>query len=374
MPWGWDLIPGVNVGQSIANLPGNIVKQLQGQDADFVEGVSVKGGARNPVGNVLIGPTAGAGSGGGGGNQTVAADTNASGSNIASGYNAAAVQDAREKANTIGMLDNELAAIAGSLGRLDTTWNAGKTQISDAYDKGMSRLNEQQSNALSNYATKRTDSKQSFQNSLTDNDNQAFNNFTALNSLLGRAGAGSSSAAQNLVPYAVSRTASKSRGTLADTYGKNMRDLTTAEDETKQSYNNSVRDLGDQKNTNLGNLENDIQGKRSTYLNQQAQLQGQKSQAQGGDWNTVKNAMSGSVQQRNDVDTALASLLDRYRNPYNVQDVTVKDPTLSNYAVDTAGVKANDPSGTGNDTDTSANYLQKIEDEEKRKKYQNLVA
>lgn len=289
-------------------------------------------------------------------------------------YDAQAATNAREKANTIGMIDQELSAIDRSLGNLDGTWNAGRNQITDAKNKGLSRLNEQQSNALSGYATKRADSEQGFQTSIADNNNQAYNNYSALQSLLGRGGSGSSSAAENLVPYAVSRTASKARGAIADTYGKNTRDLNTAEEQTKQSYNNSVADLNDQERTNLGSLENDIQSKRSAYLNQQASLKGQKAQAQGGNWNTVKNAMSGSIQQRDAIDAALSTLLDRYRNPYNVKDVTVTTPTLDNYAIDTTGVKANDPAGTGTDTDTSAAYLQQLKDEEKRKKDQLSVA
>lgn len=283
-------------------------------------------------------------------------------------------EDAAGRASTIGMLDSELDAIAKSIANLDTTWSAGKTQLQDAANKSLSRANEQQSDALSKYATQRADTKQAFNTSLADVDNQAYDNYAALNALLGRAGAGSSSAAQNVVPYAVSQTASKARGGVADTYGKNIRDLNTAEDETKQSYNNIVQDIKDQQNKSLGDLESDIQTKRSGYENDRANLLAQKAQAQGGNWQTVKAAMQPAIDQRDAIDQALAGLLNKYRNPYTVQDVTVTDPNTSNYAVDTNGVKTSDTSGTGTDTDTSADYLAQLKDEEKRKKEQQGIA
>lgn len=373
MPWGWDAIPGINIG--------NLFKQVTtGQDQDVLDGYTNS----NRKGQMQIGwlpdPGVKTSSGTSGSNNN---PQNESGGNTpqngvtydgASATGSAAASDARERANTVGMLDSEIEAIMRSLGNLDNTWNAGKTQIQDGFNKNLSRLNEQQSNALTKYATQRSDTKQNFNRSTEDVDNQAYNNFSALQALLGRSGAGSSSAAQNVVPYAVSQTASKARGGIADNFGKNLRDLTTAEDETKQSYNNTVKDLEDQRNTSFGSLENDVQSKRSAYEGQRANLIGQKTQAQGGDWQAVKNSMSGAVANRDSIDQALSTLLDRYRNPYTVQDVAVKDPTLANYAVDANGVKVDDPNGPGYDTDTSSDYMTRLKEEEKRKQAGLAVA
>lgn len=51
-PWGnVDLIPGINVGNAWT-------QATTGRDMDIIDGVSVAGGDRNPVGNAFIGPTA----------------------------------------------------------------------------------------------------------------------------------------------------------------------------------------------------------------------------------------------------------------------------------------------------------------------------
>lgn len=369
-----DLLPFVNVGALMRKLTlGN-----NGQDEDILPGVSVKGGDRTTANGAPIGATStGGASGSWEPNDNPQFKNSQPTANASQEQGVAqAAADAREKANTIGMLDEQLAYYDKALGRLDGTWDAGKTQLQDAYDKGLSRLNEAQSNALTRYNTQRGDAKQAFNRSTEDIDNQAYNNFSALNALLGRAGAGSSSAAQNVVPYAVSQTASKARGGVADSFGKNMRDLGEAEEETKTSYKNSVRDLGDQRNTSLGNLENDILTKRRTYEEQRADALGKKAQAQGGNWQTVKNAMQGAVNSRDNIDDALAGLLNRHRNPYDVKAVAARDVQNQNYAVDSNGVKVNDQAGTGNDTDTSGDYLARIKEaeEEKKKKEQGVYA
>lgn len=353
---------------------GNLVQQyLHPQnDYDVIDGVSVAGGARSPAQGQWIGPTV-SNSSSSAPKQSTQSNANDSNANATPTYDAAAAADASGRASTVGMLDSELEAIAKSLGNLDTTWNAGKNQIEDAKNKSLTRANQQQSNALSKYATQRADTKQAFNRSVEDVDNQAYDNYAALNALLGRSGAGSSSAAQNVVPYAVSNTASKARGGIADTYGKNVRDLNDAEDETKQSYNNIVQDINDQERKSLGDLESDIQSKRSAYENSRASLLGQKAQAQGGNWQQVKGAMQPAINNRDAIDQALAGLLDRYRNPYTVQDVSVKDPNLGNYEVDANGVKTNG-SGAGADADTSAEYLASLKDEDKRKKEQQGLA
>lgn len=54
-----DVFPSVNVGSSIRAIPSNAVYQARGGDADWIHGLSVRGGDRNPVGNMPIGITQG---------------------------------------------------------------------------------------------------------------------------------------------------------------------------------------------------------------------------------------------------------------------------------------------------------------------------
>lgn len=362
------------LGQAAGNALYSLTGGRAGHDYDLLKGVSVQGGDRNPVNNAWIGKTATNTAKTGGHQETPAQQGT---SNVASVYpgdyaataaaRAQAAEDARNRDFTIGQIDQQIGGLQGQLRNLDTQWGAGRNTIEDAFNKGMDRLNGQYSGAMSKYATQRVDTKDGFMREGEDNKSNARNNYQALMSMLGRAGSGRSSAADNLVPYAVSTEASKQQGKLSDTYGRNLRDLKTAEDETTASYENSKADLGDQKRTNLGNLERDIQTRRGEIEGNIGSLQGQRTQAAGGNWQAARDAMNPYATRAQQLAQEVAGLADKYRNPYTVKDVNIKAAELQNYAVDPNGVKVSDSSGTGTDTDTSAEYLARIKEEEKRK-------
>lgn len=360
-----------------------VTDPFTGQDHDIIPGASIAGGVRNPSKGNAVGITDSRSYYNAGGTVGNKNDEGAAPSNsIAPSYNpataqanAAAAEEARQKSITLGNLDQQIAQYQGDLNNLGGARSAATNAINDAYNKNLSRLNETQSSALSKYATKRSDTQKTFQDSLGDIQNGAYNNYNALQQLLGRAGSGSSSAAKNVVPYAVSQDASKSRAGVADSYGMNMRDLKDAEDETKLTYKNSVADLGDQRRTSLGNLDKDIQGKQAEYNNTLAELAGQRAQAAGGDWKAVQGAMQSYVDRRNAINKALSTLTDKYRNPYSVKGVTVKDPTMRNYTTDINGVAVQSGTADGN-TDTSADYLAQIRaaEDEKKKNQAGVIA
>lgn len=358
----------------------NAYTDLTGGDADWINGISVKGGDRNAVNNAWIGQTAQANVASKGGqknqeqsvvqapqNNQISATYPGDSGGAAAAARAQAAEDARNRDFTIGQIDQQIGGLQGQLGNLDTQWGSGRNTIEDAYNKGLDRLNGQYSSAMSKYATQRGDTKDSFVRTGQDIKSNARNNYQSLMSLLGRSGAGRSSAADNVVPYAVSADASKQQGAQSDTYARNLRDLQTAEDETTGSYNNSKADLGDQRRTNLGNLERDIQTRRGEIEGQIGGLQGSRVQASGGNWQAARDAMNPYVTRAQQLAAEVSGIADRYRNPYNVKDVNVKAAELKNYALDPNGVAINDPNGTGTDTDTSADYLARIREEEKRK-------
>lgn len=298
------------------------------------------------------------------------------GQQIESGYGsyagsaaaAQAAQTAQERAAAASQWQQQLEYIGRQLGNLDGSFNSGMNQLGDNFNKGLSRLNEQQSNALTRYGVQRGDTMSDFNTSSNDIDNSARNNYQAIMSMLGRAGAGSSSASQVLTPYAVSNDASKTRGKVSETYGRNLRDLTNAEDETKQSYENNKRDLEDTKRNSEYGLRQGIDSQRASLYGKQAEAQGNLAQAKGGDFNAAKNAMGGALASRDSIERALSTLLDQYRNPYQVKDVAAKNVGLTNYAADTNGVKVEAGANATGDTDTAAATAAKLKAEEDKKK------
>jgi hypothetical protein len=362
---------------------GNLGKQLMdwGGDYDIIDGLSVRGGDRSAVNNAFIGKTAqnsgapapqhkGTGGQNSGSNQPSPITWDQA---QAAGMGSVAATDQRDRDMTIGNIDQQIAALNNQYGGLDTQSRTGLQYIEDAYNKGTSRLNQQQSSALSRYATQRGDTRRDFANTDEDIDSNARNSFNMMQSVLGRHGAGSSSASTELVPYAVANDASKTRGKVADSYAINLRDLQTAEDDTKTQYKNSVADLSDQRKQNQYNLDKDVTGKRAEIQNQLASLQAQRVQAQNGNWQQARDAMAGNVSLRDALTRTLNGLSEKYRSPYKVDDVVAKEAKLRNYAIDPSGVSVEGGNGTGYDTDTSAEYLAQMKKAEEDKRKQPLV-
>lgn len=358
----------------------NAINGGWGKDYDLIEGTSKNGGDRNAQKGSLLG--IGATDAGqpnrlvGTGDKNAAQDTGNNltypGTDYAAANAAAAqrTQEQRERDITVGGIDRGISGYQSALGRLDGELRNGYNSLEDSYNKGLSRLNQQYSNGMGALATQRGDTRDAFARTSDDINNNARNNYQSLMQMLGRAGAGRSSAAENVVPYAVSTDASKSRGEQANLYGLNLRDIDDKERLAKESFANNKEDLSAQRNTNRANLERDIAGRRSDYETNLANLQGQREQALGGSWESARNASQGAWDRSQAALNSLNDIANKYRNPYSVKDVNVQKANLKNYAFDAEGVDASDPDGTGTDTDTSANYLNQIRDEEKRKKQQ----
>ena len=66
---------------------------------------------------------------------------------------AAAAEDTRQRNFTIGQLQDQIAQLDAAIGSLAGYESSGLNQINDGYSKGMSRLNQQRSNALTRYNT-----------------------------------------------------------------------------------------------------------------------------------------------------------------------------------------------------------------------------
>ena len=370
---------GVNWGE-VGKALGNYSAGRYNGDYDFLDGYSLQGGDRGTVNNAFMGKTAPQQNVPAAQHEGRSQPQNSQGASspvtweqYQSGMGSVASADQRERDMTIGNIDQQIAALNSQYGNLDGQNRTGMQYIEDAYNKGASRLNEQQSSALSKYATQRGDTRRDFASTSEDINTNARNNFNMMQAMLGRHGAGSSSASSELVPYAVSNDASKTRGKVADNYAVNLRGLDTAEDDTKRQYKNSVADLSDQRKQNQFNLDKDITSQRAQIQNQLASMQGQRVQAQNGDWQQAKNAMAGNISLRDALNQTLTGLADKYRSPYTIKDVVAQEAKLRNYAIDPTGVSVDNSSGTGYDTDTSPEYLAQMKKAEEDKRKQSLV-
>ena len=240
-----------------------------------------------------------------------------------------------------------LADIQTQLDALNATQNTGQNQIGAQYNTGLNNLNQSQSQALSKLSTQKSDTTADEQTSLDKINTDTRNNYNSLMNLLGLAGAGSSSAAQVLAPYAVSQLATQQRGGVVTDYGRNLRDIDTAVGDANTQYQQNLNDLNQKKTDALNNLINGVQTQRATLLSNQAQAQN----ASGAQLTNFQNQLNSIRQQ-------IASLGNVDPNAVSVTPVSVTTPTLQAYTVDANGVTtannaAANGSGHGTTDDTT---------------------
>lgn len=244
-----------------------------------------------------------------------------SGGSGSDGYNATAAANASYIADQNALIDQ-------SLGRATNQFNIGNANVMDAYNAAYSKLTGDKNIANRNYTTARTQSQQDNVEAKAGINENVRNQYTGIQRLLGSRGAGNSSAAQILAPYAAGKTGNIQRGQVQKAYGRNMGALDTNWADTEAQYTNSFGQLDADKQNNLRSNE-------STYNSLQAQLLGQRA--------AIDPNNRGAYQARvNDLLTQVDNL--GRKVTFNPAAVNVKPVDLQQYNYD----KFNAPSTGSN--------------------------
>jgi hypothetical protein len=185
-----------------------------------------------------------------------------SGGSGGGGYNATAAANQAYIADQNALIDQSLA-------RAGNQFNIGNANIMDAYNAAYARLTGDKDIANRNYKTSRTNTQQDNIEAKAGINENVKNQYTGIQRLLGSRGAGNSSAAQILAPYAAGKVGNIQRGQVQKAYGRNMGALDTNWQDTERQYNDSFGQLDADKQNNLRSNE-------STYNSLQAQLLGQR--------------------------------------------------------------------------------------------------
>lgn len=160
--------------------------------------------------------------------------------------------------------------IQGQLGRLDNQRNIGQQNILDQYNAALQTLTNNQALAQRNYDTAVTQNQSDNQTAKANIDTGVRNNLTSLQRLLGSRGAGYSSAALTLAPYAAGREGSIQRGQVQDTFAKNQSALDTNWGDVQNQFTNARGGLDAQKQNQQNSLLAQLDQVRSNLLGQQA--------------------------------------------------------------------------------------------------------
>lgn len=258
--------------------------------------------------------------------------------------------------STVNPNQGTIDQLNGQLGQLDTQQNIGLGNLQNSFQNSMNQLNQQHDLAQNQFNTSQQQNTQNYvnnRNNIITNTNAQMN---ALQRLLGLNGAGNSSAAYDLVPYAASQYGSQNLNQAQNTYGQNAANLQNAWDQTNLNYNNDQSNLGQQLYAQQNSLKSGIAQTRANLLSELGQLQG----------NTTK--YDGNI---NDLLGQITQLSNQYANPVlNTPTLSFTPATLANYSLgsQTAAQNANNPG----QSDTNPTFLNMLQGQQ-RDPYGNLV-
>lgn len=375
-PFG-DLLPGVNVGAGFKQLFG-------GGDEDVFRGYSVQGGQRNPapatstVGSFpqLVGPTAtnavtgravrpGPTQGPTGvlGNTTT--KTGGSGSYTGGGSGGGAGYDTAAAADEAAWWQDQLGNLDQQLGRIGAQRGAGNQNIDNSYQSAFQKLTNDKNLAKRDFDSKRDQTVQD--NIVTRNqiDSGVRGRLTGIQRLLGASGAGNSSAARVLAPYAAAKTGSDQRSQVDRTYSRNLGALDTGWQDTDREFGDAFSDLNIQRDTQRNQLNSGLAQTEAQLLEQKQNAEIQRRQA-GGESYTQARAARQPYQSRI---SELIGTIDRLSINPNIaaRAVNVARPDLSQYTYDRYSAPTMGPSnGAQSNAGAFWRLLQPMEREERR--------
>jgi hypothetical protein len=243
--------------------------------------------------------------------------------------------------NAVAYYQDVVTQLTAELNAAKAQQPTGLDNINNAFNQSQNGLNQQESTAETGYNTQRGENGQQRETNLGTIAGGANSAYNSLMSLLGAAGSGVSSAARFGAPQAVSQNASQQRSQADQSFNTNDAAISSAENTTKQNYQNSLNDLLTQKN-------NQTEGYLSGVLGSEANLEQQIGAAKinaaeygGKNYAAAEQGAQNETNAVNSIEGQLNDIFSKYATPtFNVTPVTASTPNLSTYTYDPTTVKA----------------------------------
>lgn len=163
-------------------------------------------------------------------------------------------------------------ALNAQLGRLDPQQATGLSNISNSYNQSANRLDQQKGIAKRNYDVGVEDTTRGYQTTRNNIGTRVRNRQNALQRLLGIAGSGNSSAAEESAPYAALREGTVNLTGAQQSYATNRRNQDTNWQDTERNYTNSFEDLNQDKYSKEQGLKASIAQTRASILDKLASI------------------------------------------------------------------------------------------------------
>ncbi len=185
-------------------------------------------------------------------------------------------------AEDVALIDNLISRYQDSINRIGNQRTIGEGNIESSYKAGLTNLTNQRTTAQGAYDTQKAETGQDFANTRSRIGQEAGNQTNAMRRLLGSIGAGRSTAARDLTPYAAGLQASTRFGDVQQDFARNQSKLDTSWNTTKRGLDDEEAYLGTEKTNKLNQLYSGLNQTEAELQGQIADQRMRRSQVLGG--------------------------------------------------------------------------------------------
>lgn len=253
------------------------------------------------------------------------------------GYNPQAAAEAKARADEIAKYREQERVAAEGLGRLDRQRDIWRGNVENNYANQLNDLENSYTQSKGAYEMNKRDSEAQNRAVRSQIMEDANNQTNSLRQMFAAGGAGDSSAAQIVAPWAVGLEASRNAGSAQDAFARDRRNQDLEFASATNAYNKNKKDWETNRQDALNNVDSQIESSRIDLNNRIMDARQKQKTANG---QGLQSAIDQTRDLSNQISNSQNKILDLSKEtPKALEKVEFKAPKLSDYSENVQGVK-----------------------------------
>lgn len=252
-------------------------------------------------------------------------------------YNPQAAAEAKARADEIAKYREQERVAAEGLGRLDRQRDIWRGNVENNYANQLNDLENSYTQSKGAYEMNKRDSEAQNRAVRSQIMEDANNQTNSLRQMFAAGGAGDSSAAQIVAPWAVGLEASRNAGSAQDAFARDRRNQDLEFASATNAYNKNKKDWETNRQDALNNVDSQIESSRIDLNNRIMDARQKQKTANG---QGLQSAIDQTRDLSNQISNSQNKILDLSKEtPKALEKVEFKAPKLSDYSENVEGVK-----------------------------------
>ena len=252
-------------------------------------------------------------------------------------YDPRAAAEAKARADEIAKYREQERVAAEGLGRLDRQRDIWRGNVENNYANQLNDLENSYTQSKGAYEMNKRDSEAQNRAVRSQIMEDANNQTNSLRQMFAAGGAGDSSAAQIVAPWAVGLEASRNAGSAQDAFARDRRNQDLELASATNAYNKNKKDWETNRQDALNNVDSQIESSRIDLNNRIMDARQKQKTANG---QGLQSAIDQTRDLSNQISNSQNKILDLSKEtPKALEKVEFKAPKLSDYSENVQGVK-----------------------------------